>query len=213
VATSSLWAVGGPSDNSNRNFIWFSDPAMIGCEKPHNFYTPSRKMPNFLTRLILFLSSYAPLFLIVAMRGWRDTRPVAYALIGVAVVSVIVLFVFLSSARKLAPGKVSVASVVSRDGDVMSYIVTYLLPFLAVKLNDPMDVGSLVVVFIVIAILYVNSNMIQTNPVLNLVGYHVFEIEDADGKNASLICKRTYIRTGSEINAVSIGDYVLLEKK
>jgi hypothetical protein len=170
-------------------------------------------MPNLLTRLILFLSSYAPLFVIVAMRGWRDTRPIAYALVGVAIISVIVLFIFLSSARKLASGKVSVASVVSRDGDIMSYIVTYLLPFLAVKLNDPMDVGSLAVVFIVIAILYVNSNMIQTNPVLNLVGYHLFEIQDADGKTASLICKRAYIRTGSEIDAVSIGDYVLLEKK
>jgi hypothetical protein len=170
-------------------------------------------MPNLPTRLILFLSSYAPLFLIVALRGWRDTRTIAYALIGVAVVSVIVLFIFLSSARKLAPGKVSVASVVSRDGDVMSYIVTYLLPFLAVKLNDPMDVGSLAVVFIVIAILYISSNMIQTNPVLNLVGYHVFEIEEGDGKTASLICKRAYIRTGSEIDAVSIGNYVLLEKK
>jgi hypothetical protein len=55
--------------------------------------------------------------------------------------------------------------------------------------------------------------MIQTNPVLNIAGYHIFEIEDGDGKTASLICKRAYVRTGSEIDAVSIGDYVLLEKK
>jgi drug/metabolite transporter (DMT)-like permease len=169
-------------------------------------------MPNIPTRLILFLSSYAPLFLIIAMRGWRDSRYFAIGFAIGGVLSVVVLFAFLHTVQKLSAAKVSVASVVSRDGDVMSYIVTYLLPFLAVKLNDPTDVISLGVVFIVIGLLYVNSNMIHTNPVLNIVGYHIFEIEDANGKTTALICKRSYIRTNSEINAISLGDYVLLEK-
>ena len=170
-------------------------------------------MPNTFTKLILFLSSYAPLFLIIAMRGWRDSRYFAVGLAIVAVLSVFVLFAFLHTVQKLSVAKVNVASVVSRDGDVMSYIVTYLLPFLAIKLNDPTDVISLGVVFIVIGLLYVNSNMIHTNPVLNIVGYHIFEIEDGNGKTTALICKRSYIRTNSEINAISLGDYVLLEKK
>ena len=170
-------------------------------------------MPNIPTRLILFLSSYAPLFLIIAMRGWRDSRHLAVALAIVAVLSVVVLFAFLHTAQKLSAGKVSVASVISRDGDAMSYIVTYLLPFLAVKLNDPTDLISLGIVFVVIGLLYVNSNMIHTNPVLNIVGYHIFEVQDSDGKTTALVCKRAYIRTGSQIDAISIGDYVLLEKR
>ncbi len=170
-------------------------------------------MPNTLIRLILFLSSYAPLFLIIAMRGWRDSRHLAIGLAIVAAFSVVVLFVFLHTVQKLSAGKVSVSSVISRDGDVMSYIVTYLLPFLAVKLNDPTDVISLGILFVVIGLLYVNSNMIHTNPVLNIVGYHIFEIEDSDGKTTALVCKHPYIRTGSEIDAISIGDYVLLEKR
>jgi hypothetical protein len=147
------------------------------------------------------------------MRGWRDSRYLAIGLAVVSVVAVLVLFVFLRVARKLAADRIKVDSVASRDGDAMSYIVTYLLPFLAVKLNDMTDVGSLGMVLLVIAILYVNSNMIYTNPVLNVAGYHVFEIHDADGKTTALICKRAYIRTGSEIDVISLGDYVLLEKK
>jgi hypothetical protein len=170
-------------------------------------------MPNIPTRLILFLSSYAPLFLIIAMRGWRESRYLALALAIVGVLSVVVLFAFLHTAHKLSASKVRVASVISRDGDAMSYIVTYLLPFLAVKLNDPTDLISLGIVFAVIGLLYVNSNMIHTNPVLNIVGYHIFEIEDSDGKTTALVCKRSYIRTDSEIDAISIGDYVLLEKR
>jgi hypothetical protein len=170
-------------------------------------------MPNAPTRVILFLSSYAPLFLIIAMRGWKDSRYLAAGIAVVAVLSVVVLFVFLRSAQRLASDKISVDSVVSRDGDAMSYIVTYLLPFLAVKLNDVTDAASLGLVLFVIAILYVNSNMIYTNPVLNIAGYHIFEIQDADGKTTALICKRAYVRMGSEINVISVGDYVLLEKK
>jgi hypothetical protein len=170
-------------------------------------------MPAIPVRIVLFLSSYAPLFLIVAMRAWRDSRYLAIGLAVVSAVAVVVLFVFLHIARKLAADRIKVNSVASRDRDAMSYIVTYLLPFLAVKLNDMTDVGSLGVVLLVIAILYVNSNMIYTNPVLNIVGYHVFEIHDADGKTTALICKRAYIRTGSEIDVISLGDYVLLEKK
>jgi len=170
-------------------------------------------MPNIPTRLILFLSSYAPLFLIIAMRGWSKSHYLALGAAVVAVLSVVVLFVFLRIVQKMAVDTISVNSVVSRDGDAMSYIVTYLLPFLAVKLNDVMDAGSLGIVLLVIAILYVNSNMIYTNPVLNIAGYHIFEIHDADGKTTALICKRAYIRTGAEIDVISVGDYVLLEKK
>jgi hypothetical protein len=170
-------------------------------------------MPNAPTRVILFLSSYAPLFLIIAMRGWGDNHYLAGGLAVLAVLSVVVLFIFLTAAQKLAADKIKIDSVVSRDGDVMSYIVTYLLPFLGVKLSDTTDAASLGVVLLVIAILYVNSNMIYTNPVLNIAGYHVFEIQDDGGKTTALLCKRTYVRTGSEISVISVGDYVLLEKK
>ena len=94
----------------------------------------------------------------------------------------------------------------------MSYIVTYLLPFLAVKMNDKMDVASLGLFLSVVGVLYVNSNLIHTNPILSIMGYHLFEIEDSDRKTLTLICKRAYVRTSSELNAVSVGDYVLMEK-
>lgn len=170
-------------------------------------------MPNVPTRLILFLSSYAPLFLIIAVRGWKDSRFIAIGLAVAAVLSVVTLFVFLRLVHRLAPGKVAVSSVISRDGNAISYIVTYLLPFLAVNLNDPTDVVSLGVVLFVIGLLYVNSNMIYTNPVLNIAGYHIFEIEDSNGKTTALICKRSYVQVGSQLDAISVGDYILLERK
>jgi hypothetical protein len=170
-------------------------------------------MPNLLTRLMLFLSSYAPLFMIIAMRAWNDNRRVAIGCLATSALSLLVLFLFLRAAQSIAASKISIASVKSRDGDVMSYIVTYLLPFLAVKLGDPKDVMSLGLLLLVVGLLYVNSNMIYTNPALNIAGYHIFEVEDGDGKVSALLCKRSYVRNGSELHVISIGDYVLLEKQ
>ncbi len=170
-------------------------------------------MPNLLTRLMLFLSSYAPLFLIIAMRAWHENQRISLACIAVSVLSLFVLFIFLQTAQAIGPSKITIASIKSRDGDVMSYIVTYLLPFLAVKLGDPNDVMSLGILLFVVGLLYVNSNMIYTNPALNIVGYHIFEVEDGNGKVSALLCKRPYIRNGSELDVISIGDYVLLEKQ
>jgi hypothetical protein len=169
-------------------------------------------MPNALTRVVLFCSSYAPLFLILAIRSWVDNRWLAASLAAIAAVSVLVLRLFVRKARTLTGQKVAITSVISRDGDAMSYIVTYLLPFLTVDFTKPSDVVSLGIVFGVIGLLYVNSNLIHTNPLLNLVRYHIFEVQDSDGKTTALITRRSYIRNGAELDIVSLGDYVSMER-
>jgi hypothetical protein len=147
------------------------------------------------------------------MRSWVENRKLAVSLAIVALVSLVVLSMFVRQAGTVAAQPVSIASVVSRDGDAMSYIVTYLLPFLAVNFKEVRDVLSLALVFFVIGILNVNSNMIYTNPALNLAGFHIFEIEDGVGKTSALICRRSFVKPGSELHAVSLGDYVLMEKQ
>ena len=64
-----------------------------------------------------------------------------------------------------------------------------------------------------IAVLYVRSNLIYINPILNLLGYRLFEVETESGKISALVCKRDYVKTGSPIAVVSPEDYILLEKK
>jgi hypothetical protein len=169
-------------------------------------------MPNVLTRTILFLSSYSPLFLIFSFHLWHLHKWTSGALTLVAVGSVVALTTFISYAQQLQPATITVESVKSRDGDVMSYIVTYLLPFLAVKLDDYMDALSFSLLLLVVAVLYINSNLIYVNPILNLMGYHIFEVDHAANKTSVVICKRHYLKASQRITAVSLGDYLLLEK-
>jgi hypothetical protein len=167
-------------------------------------------MPSLLSRTMLFLSSYAPLFTILAIRNW-DTRFVASALLVLAIGSVAWLLVFLRQARRLAPISIEIARAASRDGDIVSYIVSYLLPFLAIDFGRPADVLSLAVLLVVIALLYVHSNLIYVNPLLAALGYHLAEIEETNGKISILLSHRPYVRPNTRLRVVPAGDLISME--
>lgn len=166
-----------------------------------------------LARIVLFLSSYSPLFVILGLRNSFGNDVVRYGMLALAILSVAFLVVFLAMARGITGTRIRVDEANSRDGEAMSYIVTYLLPFLDVSFTDAANALSLTVILLVIAVIYVHSNMIHVNPILSLMGYHVFEVRTDSGKVSSYITRSKYIRPGTEILASPVGDQVLVEKK
>jgi hypothetical protein len=107
--------------------------------------------------------------------------------------------------------RVKVADFKQRDGESMSYIVSYVIPFLAVPFNGVAQGAALAIFFVVLGILYVNSNMIQINPMLNLGGYHTYEITLDDGTIHALITKRRIAR-GQTLSLIKVGEDIFLEK-
>jgi len=169
-------------------------------------------MPNMVVRLLLFLSSYFPLALILFFL-LREARPViASGVLGVGLLGVAGMALYLFVVRSLNPLTIEIASVIRRDGEAMSYIVTYLVPFLAAPFGSLEEGIGLGIFFIMLAVLYVNSDMIHINPMLNLVGYHVYEIELANGEVRSLIARRR-VRRGQQVSVVSASTDVMLEVK
>lgn len=163
------------------------------------------------TRAILFLSSYSPLFALLGMKAFSEVLAVGILLVALSVLSVVFLVVFLRLINELAPHAIHVAQARSRDVEVIGYLIAYLLPFLDISFTDVVGALSLGVFILIVAVLYVHSNMIHVNPVLNLLGYHILEVESEEGKTSALISRRRYIRSGTTLNVASLGDYVLLE--
>jgi hypothetical protein len=161
----------------------------------------------------LFFSSYSPLFLILAIRNLANTVEGAYVLTAIAAVSLLALAWFLYDKRKQASHYVTFTRVASRDADVMAYIVTYFIPFLGISVSNPVDAVSLGLMLGLIAVVYVNSNLIYINPILGLFGYRLFEVETENGKISALVSRTDYVKTGSPIAVVSLDNYILLEKK
>ena len=84
-----------------------------------------------LARLLLFLSSYVPLFVVFALldsfgKGW----PTGACLILAALGLVALPLVFLVT-HNLEPQRLKAETSQVRDGDALAYIATYLVPFAA----------------------------------------------------------------------------------
>jgi hypothetical protein len=170
-------------------------------------------MTNIAARFLLYLSSYFPLAAIFFFLFFEKHKVIACVILGAGVLGIIGLGIYLSIVARLTSFQVNVQSVQRKDSEAMSYIVTYVVPFLAVAFTtDWQQAAALSIFFFVLAIIYVNSNMIHINPMLNLVGYHLYEITTDDGGIYALVTKQRVGRD-QKLSVVKIGDEILMEKK
>jgi hypothetical protein len=163
-------------------------------------------------RILLFLSSYAPLFVILGIRNSFGYQVISIALYVVAGISILALLGYLAVVRRLAPHSIVASQSSAKDGEAMSYVVTYLLPFLGLDSTSRADQISLGVFLLVLAVLYISSNLIHMNPTLSFLGFRILEVDTEGGKRSILLTRRSYIRPGTSIEVVSLDDSILLEK-
>jgi hypothetical protein len=168
-------------------------------------------MPSTLVRLLLFLSSYFPLSIVFFLLTFEHHCRIAASILTSGILGVVGMSAYLRLVQRLAPFNVRVEQIQRRDGDAMSYIVTYLIPFIAVPFSAWQESVALLIFFLVLALLYVHSNMIHINPMLNLIGYHLYEITLDDGSVRTLLTRRR-IHRADTMSVVTIDDDILLEK-
>jgi len=168
-------------------------------------------MPSVLARLTLFLSSYAPLVIIVAILH-RGNRPLALLLAAGASASAIGLFAFVHALGSLNPLTIGIQRATRKDSEVTGYLMAYLFPFLGVDLTDPSERLAFAVLFALVAALYVRSNLIYVNPLLAIARFNLFEVELDNGRVLMLLSKAGYHRSGSRIRVAMAGSFVALER-
>ncbi len=161
----------------------------------------------------LFLSSYSPLFAVFALldsfgSGW-PTR----VCLGVAVVGLLLPVLIFLIARRLAPQSLRVESSQIRDGDALAYIATYLVPFAAITATTARERGALGLFVFLIAVLYVRSELFYINPLLALVGYRLFQVATPAGTSVVLLTRRRFLRSGIDLKARRLSDYVYWEDR
>jgi hypothetical protein len=158
----------------------------------------------------MFFSSYSPLFALLAYTN-NATAWAARILIGVAVTSVVGLIVVMVSHINDPGPRLVVAHSRPQDGDVLAYIATYLIPFFGLDLSHRHQAIAFAGFLLVLMIVYVNSNMLFVNPLLTVVGYHTFEVEDPDGHTYTLIARRRDVEPGKTLRPSQITRSLRLE--
>lgn len=170
-------------------------------------------MASFLVRCLLFLSSYFPLIVIfsVLMSGKHTTWAIGLLIVGL--LSVAFIGVYLLLHRRIMPAvHEKVISYQKHDADVMGYIASYLIPFITFPTDNPQQLAALFVFVSVLLIVYVNSNMIYINPMLNLFGYHLYEVELEHSALSHYYIARKRVVRNESIHFVRLSDDIFLEK-
>lgn len=147
----------------------------------------------------LFLTSYTPLFLAFAIKNAHPTGDVFSFLERNPFLMIVVVLsiILVLSARWIfsvvgTAGKTTITfTVVERkDQDVLSYVVTYLVPFMGLSLSSTPEIVANLMLVLVMGFLYVRSNLIYINPVLSFLGYSIYEGIDQVGNHNVIISRQ-----------------------
>lgn len=169
-------------------------------------------MPSLPARILLFLSSYAPLSGMLVLLFVNKSLIVAGVALLMACTGVFGVLAYLRVVSRLESIPTKIVDCHSRGSEVMSYIVTYIIPFVAVAFSEWQQAVALGVFFIILGFLYVNSDMIHINPTLNFLGYRLYEVTVEGGSVYSLLA-RGRVEKGRILQLIPIGDEILLEKR
>jgi hypothetical protein len=162
-----------------------------------------------LAKPMLFMSSYAPLFALLAIRF--EQRWLWIPCAGLAILGTASLWLLLRLDTRAAAAPHDLVAVREAGGEAAAYLGSYLLPFLTVATPGARDVAAYIGFLAVAAAIYLHSSLIQVNPLLYLLGYHVVSVTDGGGLRAYLIA-RNNVTVGSRILATRFGTDVLVAR-
>lgn len=160
--------------------------------------------PKLLTAILLFISAYAPLFIILAIKdfdfsftqNFKHPVPI-YILLGLTILSVGLLF-FTFNSIKRGNMPVVVKCVRSRSVDLINYTIPYIVSFFGFDLSKTEDVVSLTIFLLLMLLMTIKSKSVFMNPILLLAGYNLYDLEyEFDGKiNTTIIISKHDMRNG-----------------
>src|SRR6266567_4778845 len=75
------------------------------------------------------------------------------------------------------------------------------------------QIAAIIVFMVALLLVYVNSNMIYINPMLNLIGYHLYEVTLEHSELSHYLIIRDRIVRGERLHLVKIGESIFLGRR
>ncbi|GAB1419252.1 hypothetical protein MASR2M12_20170 [Bacteroidales bacterium] len=178
---------------------------------------------NKIAVLVLFITSYIPLFGLLILRQIKqnieylnfgnfnqESILLAFRKFGLsgfllllAILGFIGLkFLLKNLDTKKANGElVKIIEVENKNSETISYISTYIVPFIFQDTNNLFDITSIFIVLVIIFFIYSKSNMIVINPILSITHtlYQVDYNKKGKTKKGLLITKEEDLESGKEV--------------
>ena len=196
-----------------------------------------------LNKLLLFISSYIPLYLLLIgknileritdkgnfinvmdkvknMKLFDEIND--YAIIIMALMSIL-SFIYLKRKITKTTGRKQymVKKVVNETSNYyFNYISIYLLSSLGLSLNSIVDFFVFIFLMIIVGYIYISNNMVYMNPVLNFMGYKIYDCElgsyntnDNDFNTILVVPNKMRIHIGDKIKGTGKLEFVCANEK
>lgn len=173
---------------------------------------------RFWVKVGLFISSYFPLFLILAVKNWFNCYMTSiliivgiYSLVWVGVISI---------SKKGTVDSYKVLKVENETQKSLNYLIPYIISFIGFDLNKWQDWGALTILLAILFVVYLNSDLLYVNPMLLFFKYKIYKIEVCkpiigceDTRSEILIItnRKNYIRRDERITVKDIDRGIVLE--
>jgi len=163
-------------------------------------------MLSWPTKLLLFISSYLPLWIIfVFLDGTRLDCWIVLP-IGAIVAGLVGLWFLGWYTRVISQTPLVVAEAYRIDTDNVAYILTYIFPFVGTALTTQQEAIGFGALFVVVALVYVGADMIYVNPVLTLLGWRVYRIQSKKGNEHIVMTQNKTIKKDETLHVVPLAE-------
>lgn len=172
--------------------------------------------PRTPTAILLFLSSYAPLGLIVITLDFEWT---AKAFAHLNTVILIAIFSLLAGAipfvllRRLTGGSIyTIEKLSNKSGDLVNYTLPYLVTFVGLKLSEPASVLGFVFFMLLFGALTIKTQALWINPLLALRGFRLYEASvqtDGGDLQTILVLSENALKVGERCRADYLTEHQL----
>ncbi len=147
-------------------------------------YSGRSELTQIVGRARLFLSSYAPLFGILAISF--DGLALRLVCLGLFATGMADTWHITRLAKtETQDYEITVQSSEDTGAEVSGYLASYLLPFVTVASPGWRELLAYSLFLLVAFVIYVRSNLVRVNPTLYLFGYRVLKIVYGEGEQDS----------------------------
>lgn len=142
-----------------------------------------------LAKGLLLLTSYTPLFFIFAIKSFSTNKIFSGICLALCALGLLLFVIIVVSMQKGNTVTIKIAESEIKEGDVVAYVVTYFLPFLTENFNDMSDLLAILAFYLLIAFLYINSDLIYINPLFS-VGRKIFMVTTEQGNKLAILTNK-----------------------
>lgn len=108
-----------------------------------------------------------------------------------------------------------IQSVKNESYEYLTFLTTYIIPFVGMEFNECRSIVILGVLLLVIGYIFISMDLYYGNPTLALMGYRLYrvDIKGFTSPDGILLISKDRLSTGSSITWIPIDEYVWIAKE